>query len=81
MLATHLDVTGGQEEQGVVQLKADLRKAVLLTDSNRLGDFELIEFYVVATLLDPRSSKLKWICFKHKLICFTIYDTQMHKYT
>ena len=42
------------EDQGVVDFKSKLKRSML----DRLGDKELIERYSVATLLDPRYSKL-----------------------
>ena len=50
MLLHALERTGGQEEAGVIGFKKELYEVVL----ERLGDFELERFYVVATLLDPR---------------------------
>ena len=50
MLVDHLETTGGQEEEGVKTIKADLKKAVL----ERLGMFEAEMFYMLATILDPR---------------------------
>ena len=35
--------------------KDELRETVLLKESNRLGDFAENNFYLVSTLLDPRS--------------------------
>ena len=63
MLASALERTEGPEEEGVKMLKDALREAVLKVDSNRLGDFEGIEFYLVSTLLDPRLLLSKTKCF------------------
>ena len=54
MLARSLKRTGGPEEEGVRMFKDELRESVLKKDSNRLGDFEDNEFYLVSTLCDPR---------------------------
>ena len=54
MLARSLERTGGPEEDGVRMFKDELRESVLKKDSNRLGDFEDNEFYLVSTLCDPR---------------------------
>ena len=54
MLARSLERTGGAEEEGVRLFKDELREAVLKKNANRLGDFEDNDFYLVATLLDPR---------------------------
>ena len=54
MLARSLERTGGPEEEGVRMFKDELRESVLKKDSNRLGDFEDNEFYLVSTLCDPR---------------------------
>ena len=54
MLARSLERTGGSDEDGVRMLKDELRDAVLKKNSNRLGDFEDYNFYVVSTLCDPR---------------------------
>jgi len=56
MLVRALERTGGPEEEGVRMFKDELRESVLLKDSNRLGDFFDNNFYLVSTLLDPRSS-------------------------
>ena len=57
MLARSLERTGGPDEDGVRMLKDELRDAVLKKNSNRLGDFEDNNFYLVATLCDPRCNK------------------------
>ena len=54
MLARSLERTGGPEEEDVRMFKDELRESVLKKDSNRLGDFEDNEFYLVSTLCDPR---------------------------
>ena len=54
MLARSLERSGGQDEDGVRGLKDELREAVLKKNANRLGDFEDNNFYLVATLCDPR---------------------------
>ena len=54
MLARSLERTGGPEEEGVRMFKDELRETVLKKDSNRLGDFEDNEFFIVSTLCDPR---------------------------
>ena len=59
-----LERTGGPEEEGVRMFKDDLRESVLKKDSNRLGDFEDNEFYLVSTLCDPR-----FILFCKKYCC------------
>ena len=56
MLVRSLERTGGPEEEGVRMFKDELRETLLLKDSNRLGDFSDINFYLVSTLLDPRCS-------------------------
>ena len=55
MLVRSLERTGGPEEEGVRMFKDELRETVLLKESNRLGDFAENNFYLVSTLLDPRS--------------------------
>ena len=57
MLARSLERTGGPDEDGVRMLKDELRDAVLKKNSNRLGDFEDNNFYLVATLCDPRCNR------------------------
>ena len=47
-----LERTGGPEEEGVRMFKNDLRESVLKKDSNRLGDFEDNEFYLVSTRIE-----------------------------
>ena len=54
MLARSLGRTGGPEEDGVRGFKDELREAVVKKNMNRLGDFEDNNFYLVATLCDPR---------------------------
>ena len=56
MLVRALERTGGPEEEGVRLFKDELRESVLLKNSNRMGDFSDNNFYLVSTLLDPRSS-------------------------
>ena len=58
MLLHSLERTGGQEEVGVVGFKKDLYKKAL----EKLGDFELKRFYVIATFLDQR-----YVCYKEVL--------------
>ena len=60
MLLHSLERTGGQEELGVVGFKKDLYKKAL----EKLGDFELKRFYVIATFLDQRYVFYKELMFK-----------------
>ena len=50
MLLHSLERNGAQEETGVIGFKKDLYEKAL----EKLGDFELERFYVVATFLDQR---------------------------
>ena len=71
MLARSLERTGGPEEEGVRMFKDELRESVLKKGANRLGDFEDDEFYLVATLCDPRCIQIRltsqdFLSFRYK---------------
>ena len=82
MLVRSLERTGGPEEEGVRMFKDELRETVLLKESNRLGDFAENNFYLVSTLLDPRSLlNLSGFCQKKFKVMFkmNIWITYRYK--
>ena len=55
MIVKTLDRTGApDEENGEQMFKDELRESVLKNEANGLGSFEDNDFYIVATLCDPR---------------------------